>query len=677
MATTPPINALFESLRQGSRQLPDMKSHDQDETLGMATSAMGKLMNPLSYAPAGLLSSNTAISKQDRDNKYRFQLLMLRDHAIHSKALHMIVLHVSHADVLPKTLEPFTFIHMLIIEDRTKDYNRRNKYLEHHLAADPTPLNTPHRTRNRTMSLHYTYRDKADMTFQVTIQFMLITARSSRRCGGQAHYLLERLFSAPYVGPCSIPGCQAQHTYRPRFSRDAGDPKAWTVTPRPGPWKPDVGFAMLGIDGSKYRVYFPELQSPKFSTERPAWWMKAKRDGRETIPDHRDYYTPEWVIAFVLKRIRSINARPGLYGLFAVFMNDQCNYFVTIESQPGDNRLPLRAYQNIVKTMLLQERNLDSIRTHSTIRVGTLDVLQIINAIDKIRTYRDLRDLSATHLPSLAAEILPSSSTRFHAIKFTFPGTLDDDEINTHIHLTISLINWCHNTSSQDLNLFLRSKWPDMTYTFLDFLIDIQVHRRVHRYFANRFGYTQRGESWALRIYQRTMSQVSQYSPLWSVVDHWGKMKAMGADWSTTSIVILEKMVGGEYGWFAADVPAEEVEGGWVTWNGGFARFAGGIPVGEWEGGVPMFGAMVTRVGWQESGEGWEIFGEENGDVVEGCEDGEKRVDSVVGLKALDVGQEELPEYSCVMVLRTVAISCHECILIVTTATSLLLIVSD
>ncbi|KAF7190996.1 hypothetical protein HII31_07688 [Pseudocercospora fuligena] len=493
------------------------------------------------------------------------------------------------------------------------------------------------------MSLQYDRIDRADLTFRVTIQFMLIGAKANRGGGGQYQYLLERLFSAPYVGPCSIPGCQAQHTYRQRFSRDASDPNAWTVTPRPGPWKPDIGFAEFGIDGSRYRVYAPELQSPKFSTERPRWWKKAKRDGRGMDPDHRCYFTPESIMAFVLKRLRGINSTPGSHGLFAAFVNDQCNYFVTVDSQPGDNRLPLRAYQNILKTMLFQERNLDSIRTHSTIRAGALDVLQAVNAIDTIRTYRDLRDFSAVHLPGLAAEILPSTSTRFHAVRFTYPGTLDDDEVNTHLRLTTSIVKWCHNTQSPDLDFFLRSKWPDMTYTCLDFLIDIGVHPRVYQCFANRFSYATRGESWALHIYQRTMSQVSQYSPLWSIVDHWAKSKVMGADLTTVSMAILEKMTRGEYGWFAADVPAEEVEDGFVTWNGVPARFAEGVPMGGWEGGLPMLGPMVTRVGWQAAGEVWEVSEEsELVDEVDG--DGEKRADSVMGLKGLDTIEEESGE---------------------------------
>ncbi|KXS95594.1 hypothetical protein AC578_10114 [Pseudocercospora eumusae] len=396
---------------------------------------------------------------------------------------------------------------------------------------------------------------------------------------------------------------------------------------------------MLGIDGSNYKVYAPELRSPRFSTERPTWWAKAKRDGRGTNPDHRRYYTPEWTIAFAFNRIRSINATPGIYGLFAAFVNDQCNYYITIHSQPGDNRLPLRAYQNILKTTILQERNLDSIKTHPSIGTGPLDVLQAINAIDTIRTYRDLRAFSAVHLPGLAAEILPSTSTRFHAVKFAYSGTLDDDEITTHIRLTTSIIKWCHNTPSQDLDFFLRSKWPDMTYTFLDFLLDIRAHPRVYKYFANQLGYASRGESYALQIYQRTMSQVSQYSPLWSIVDHWAKTKVIGADWTTISIAILEKMSRGEYGWFAADVPCEGIEGGCVTWNGVFARFAEGIPLGGWEGGVPMFGPAVTRVGWLAQ----EMDGESEA-VTKVVENGEKRADSVMGLKALDAIEEESGE---------------------------------
>ena len=66
-------------------------------------------------------------------------------------------------------------------------------------------------------------------------------------------------------------------------------------------------------------------------------------------------------------------------------------------------------------------------------------------------------------------------------------------------------------------------------------------------------------------------------------------------------------------------------------------------PLGAWEGGLPMFGPAVTRVGWQVGGEVWEVP-EESRVVAEGHEGEEKRADSVMGLKSLDTIEEESAE---------------------------------
>lgn len=301
-----------------------------------------------------------------------------------------------------------------------------------------------------------------------------------------------------------------------------------------------------------YTTLAARLTSPPFSSFPPPWWWASIREGWGNVA-HEPYWSPQSQVRRILDRLHWVNLNPGESGITAILINETCRLKIGVTiHNTTDFDGGIQRIKTLLKAAVLCERQFDTVQNIQSIRRGSMNVLEWLRKIQAQHTHAQLADLARrlpTNVTLSGRHKRQRSAASPHSVWQEFPASLEVEAILSLIEVCKRLVHWSASAQPNTLHDLLTSSCTDLLCTLPRFLEGIGLGESALSHFKARQCEDGWANSYANRMFVRTMEGVALHHPLWLLLHH----TALARLWNTHEIniemILNEKIRGGEYGW--------------------------------------------------------------------------------------------------------------------------------